>query len=154
MNNLSIKGILHIIIICICMLSSQRVWSQTNTPKRLSSEDIVVISPYVKGFAWVKTSSIHKKEQRALSLKSIGVGSSPNQKDLHINNGVLMGQDSIVYFDYPFDSCMHKDIVDYVISHGGHPMTKTQIKRCMLKLTQSRKTHLLNTIISKREWDY
>lgn len=42
MNNLSIKGILHIIIIFICMLSSQSVLSQTNTPKRLSSEDIVV----------------------------------------------------------------------------------------------------------------
>lgn len=44
MNNLSVKGIVHLIIICICMLSSQSVLSQTNTPRRLSSEDIVVVS--------------------------------------------------------------------------------------------------------------
>lgn len=75
-------------------------------PRRLGIKDIEVVSQFKNGYAWVKTKDIYKKELRKRNLQSIGVVSTNVKQQATTNNGVLMGQDSLVYFDYPFDSCI------------------------------------------------
>lgn len=123
-------------------------------PRRLGIKDIEVVSQFKNGYAWVKTKDIYKKELRKRNLQSIGVVSTNVKQQATTNNGVLMGQDSLVYFDYPFDSCMHEKVAEYVIKLGHKPLTRGQIMVFMLGTQQEKKVHLFNSIIPEREWDY
>lgn len=145
----------HCLLWCLLFIVlSMSMYGQALQPQKLSATEIVCVSPFVNGFAWAKSQSIFKKEQRALRLKSIGIMDERVKHKIQSNKGLLISEDSLVYMAIPFDSCYHRQVVDYVIANGRVPLSPTQAKRCLLYLTQTQKVHLFNSIIPEREWDF